>query len=228
MTDKGAWVVASLSTELGRNLVAFEKVEPALQAVVDAASEIASADAASITIRDRGRYRTAVSTDDRISHADRLQYELDEGPSLDATDDNEHYLIPDVANDSRWPRWGPRAASLGVGSVLAVHIRISEKSIGAINLYSASDRDYSVDDISVAYLLAAQVGAALAAVTKIENLALGMAGRSVIGQAQGIVMQKYDLDADRAWSTMVRLSQDSNVKVRALAEQIVGDRTLPG
>lgn len=227
MADKGAWVVASMSVQLGRDLVAHDDLQPALQTVVDVAPEIASADAASITVLDHGRYRTAATTDPSVVEADSLQYALGEGPCVDATDENEHYLISDVANDPRWPRWGPRAAGLGVGSVLAVHVRVGDTSIGAINLYSHAGRDYGLEDISVGYMLASQVGAALAAVTKIENLTVGMDRRTIIGQAQGIIMQKYDLDAGVAWNTMVRLSQDSNIKVRLLAEEIVSKRALP-
>ena len=61
-------------------------------------------------------------SDDRVLHADRLQYEFGEGPCLDAVWTNGVYLVPDLQADGRWPRWAPRAAELGVGASIWVHL----------------------------------------------------------------------------------------------------------
>ena len=52
-------------------------------------------------------------------------------------------------------------------------------------------------------------------------------GRTVIGQATGILMERFDLPPDRAFSVLSRMSQQQNVKLRELAEQIVTTRTVP-
>lgn len=52
--------------------------------------------------------------------------------------------------------------------------------------------------------------------------------RGVIGQAQGILMERFGLDADRAFGVLRRYSQDGNVKLRHVAEHLVVERQLPG
>ncbi len=49
------------------------------------------------------------------------------------------------------------------------------------------------------------------------------ANRDVIGQAKGIVMERFHLDAPRAFALLVRLSQAGNIKLRDIAEQLVAD-----
>lgn len=80
---------------------------------------VAGVDAASITLKEKNRWQTAASTHDQLVQADQLQYDLDQGPCVDATADADHYVVPDVAHDRRWDRWAPQAARLGLGSLLA-------------------------------------------------------------------------------------------------------------
>lgn len=68
----------------------------------------------------------------------------------------------------------------------------------------------------------------MGAVHKIDNLATGMAGRTLISQAQGIAMARHGIDAEPAWRAMVRISQDTNIKIRDLAAEIIRARQLPG
>lgn len=121
----------------------------------------------------------------------------------------------------------PQAASLGLGSLLAVHVNITAKPVGSLNLYTWSRRHYDADDIYLAYLLADQIGATLGAVIKIDNQSIGMTQRTRIGQAQGIVMEHHGMDAEPAWQAMVRISQDNNTKIRDLAAHIIDSRQLP-
>jgi hypothetical protein len=49
--------------------------------------------------------------------------------------------------------------------------------------------------------------------------------RAIIEQAKGMLMFVYGIDADTAFEKMRYLSQQHNVKLRALAERIVQDLT---
>ena len=52
--------------------------------------------------------------------------------------------------------------------------------------------------------------------------------RDVIGQAKGIIMERYNLDADAAFRTLKRISQDQNKKLHEIARQVTETRELPG
>lgn len=75
--------------------------------------------------------------------------------------------------------------------------------------------------------LAAHIGVALAGALEVENLEKALGGRTVIGQATGLLMERFDLTPDRAFDLLTRISQNKNLKLRQIAEQIVQTRTVP-
>ena len=60
-----------------------------------------------------------------------------------------------------------------------------------------------------------------------EGLNIALDGRKRIGQAQGILMERHGIDEDQAFAVLKRYSQDHNIKLRDLAEQLVATRSLP-
>lgn len=64
-----------------------------------------------------------------------------------------------------------------------------------------------------------------AAQTEVEQLRVAMQSRATIEQAKGIVMAQYGLSAESAWNYLVRESQSNNVKLRAVAEDMVRNVT---
>jgi AmiR/NasT family two-component response regulator len=60
------------------------------------------------------------------------------------------------------------------------------------------------------------------------TLAQAIDARKLIGQAMGILMERFDLDGNRAFEVLRRYSQDTNTKLRDVAQQLVDTRTLPG
>ena len=164
-----------------------------------------------------------------LDRGDALQYELDEGPCLDAI--REHALVEsgDVAADPRWPRWAPRAAGeLGVGSMLCVQLYTSENAHGALNMYSGSRDAFGPDSHHLASTFAAVAAAAISAARTEEQLQSAVQTRTLIGQAQGIIMERYSLKPGRAFAVMSRVSQDANIKLVDVAREIVETRRIPG
>ena len=58
-------------------------------------------------------------------------------------------------------------------------------------------------------------------VRSVEGMRDALRTRKVIGQAIGIVMERYSLNEDRAFQFLVRLSQSGNVKLRTVADDLV-------
>jgi len=75
--------------------------------------------------------------------------------------------------------------------------------------------------------MAAMAAVALARSINDEQLAAAIETRTVIGQAIGMVMERYRLDEDRAFSVLRRISSQENVKLRDVAKQLVSTRDLP-
>jgi len=178
-------------------------------------------------IRGRGKFETVGPSAQVVADADRLQYTLAEGPCVDAATSSQTVLSADLATDERWPRWGPAAAELGFHSVLSAELHAGGHRIGSINLYGAVGRKFTHEDADVARLFASHAAAALAAVSLREGLQNALDTRTIIGQAQGVLMERFEIDADRAFAILRRYSQDGNRKLTDVARTVVETLQLP-
>ena len=199
------------------------------RAVIIATQIIPGCDAAGVCVVYRGdRVDTHATSDDALRQVDVLQHELDEGPCLDALREDHTVISNDLSADDRWPQWGPQVVErLGMLSSVSYRLYVTDQDLGALNLYGREASAFSAEDVHDGQALAAHVGVALAAAQEVEHLEKALGGRTVISQATGILMERFDLSPDRAFSVLSRLSQQQNVKIRVLAEQIVTTRSLP-
>jgi hypothetical protein len=174
----------------------------------------------SLTRKD-GRIETIAPTGPLATRADLLQYELREGPCLDAALGEPVVRVGDLGTDGRWPVFGPKAAALGFGAHVAFQFRAEPHIRGALNLYSGEPYGLDQDSVHLGSLYAGQVAVAMGWARQGETMNEALATRNVIGQAVGIVMERYCLDADRAFAFLVRLSQSGNLKLRQVAASLV-------
>ncbi|MBD8605836.1 GAF and ANTAR domain-containing protein [Aeromicrobium sp. CFBP 8757] len=179
-------------------------------------------------MRRRRTFETVVSSAPVVLEADGLQQRLREGPGVDPAMPSRTIMSADLARDTRWPRWGPVVVDLGLVSVLSAELRAAGQRIGVINFYGDHVRQFTEQDAHVASLFASHAAAALAAVTLRENLQNALDSRTIVGQAQGVLMERFDVDADRAFTILRRYSQDGNVKLTDVARALVDSRELPG
>lgn len=198
-------------------------------AVTAAVQVIKGCDLAGASVAHQGGIDTSAGSGPDIKQLDSLQYEMGEGPCLDALKEHETVTSRDLAQDSRWPRWGPHvAAEIGLRSILSYRLFTTSSTLGALNLYSYAPEAFDFDDTHDGMALAAHVAVALAGAQNIENLERAITSRTVIGQAEGILMERFDLSAARAFDVLRRVSQDSNTKLHAVADRLVRTRRTPG
>ena len=176
---------------------------------------------------------TPVASDDVVRRGDALQYQLGEGPCLDAMRRQEIVISPNLGEEARWPEWTPRATSvLGVKAMMALWLSTSVNpdgadSYGALNLYSDSKDPFGPNEYAIAQALAAQISVALATHREIRGRGIAMTSRTIIGQAEGILMEKLGIDADQAFAYLRRVSQNENRKLIMICHEIVNTRRLP-
>lgn len=184
-------------------------------------------DAGIMLVHSRVRVETAASTSDRVLRSHELQRELDEGPCLDVLETGASYLVADVATDSRWPAWGPAVAELGVHSAMSVLLETRERRYGSLNLYADRPGAFDSNDLATAMIFARHASIALANAHQEQGLLVAIDARKVIGQAQGILMERFDIDSDRAFDVLRRYSQNHNQKLHAVASWLVENRQRP-
>ncbi len=185
---------------------------------------------AGVTLRRRrGRLESMAPSNPAVAESDALQHELREGPCVDAVTDAPVIASDDAARDQRWPRWGPAVAErFGFHAMLSVRLASNDRVHGALNLYALEPDAFDAYAVDVATLLATHVSVALRSALAHEDLRLAVDSRLRIGQAQGILMERYSLDVARAFELLSRVSQQRNVRLIELADHVVEHRTLPG
>ena len=186
-------------------------------------------DAAAVSLVAAGRrIQPAAGTSGDAVRAEQLQGALGEGPGRAAAQSCEPVSCEDLTAETRWPMWAHDAAELDFRSSLAVPLHERGRVFAVLHLFSGRPEAFDTARISLATLLARRSSVALAAVKRTEHLQKAVDARTVIGQAEGILMERYGLDADAAFSVLRRYSQQGNLKLRAVAEQVVRERALPG
>lgn len=203
--------------------------EHALTLTVELVGAVVECDHASITlVRADQTLETVASSDETAEAADALQYELSEGPCVAAAIDGAMYVVPETATDSRFPHWGPRVASeVGLHSVLSLRLFTSRDALGALNIYAASPRSFGEPEIESAHTVAAHASVALARARSERNLWAAIESRHLIGQAQGMLIERYRITPEQAFAVLKRYSQATNHKLVTIAADLLHDRKLP-
>jgi GAF domain-containing protein len=217
-----------------RILFSAGDVKDTLAQVVNVAvSTIEGCDFAGLFVMQGGVVTTPVSTDPVVEEVDALQQQTGEGPCLDAIAQRAIFYADDLSGDPRWPSFGPRAAEKGMRSALALPL-VANGTDGAVNLYARYPAAFGVVDRGKGVLLAAMASVALTAAhsfedeeRRIDNLQSALTSREVIGQAQGILMERERIAADQAFDILRRASQYLNIKLREVAQTLVDTGERP-
>jgi GAF domain-containing protein len=218
-------VFAALAAELQQEP---DEAVTSLAIVTRMRALVPEADQVSLTIRTPRGHKTLASSDAVAQEADALQYALGEGPCVEIADTGGWLRSGDVSSDSRYPAGGPRAAALGVGSLLAVAVTDRDEPMGALNLYSGTTGAFADRDVvDLALVYAVHATTALSSARRASTLQTAVSSRHVIGMAQGIAMERYGIDQHQSFELLRRLSSTTNVKLRDVATQIVETRAIP-
>jgi GAF domain-containing protein len=219
-------VFARLAVELHRESGVEETIDAVLQFALLA---VGCTHAGVVLARRAGRLEPAASTAPVVGQIDQLQLDYGEGPALTSVADRNDVglLVKDLALDERWPVWGPEAAALGLRSALALRLHTGGPTLGVLELFHPVPDAFGADEDAVAHILARHASVAVATARQEASLWQAVDARKLIGQAQGILMERFDLDADQAFAVLRRYSQDYNVKLRDVADGLISTRNLP-
>ncbi|WP_166367402.1 GAF and ANTAR domain-containing protein [Aeromicrobium camelliae] len=216
-------------TRIVTELSELADLDKSIDHVTSSARWLFGADEAGVTlIKPGAKLETVAPTADLAARADSMQHELGEGPCIDAATEAQIVRTDDPANDERWPRWGPAIAELGVRSSISVDLVNQQLRLGALNLYGKRHEQFAHLDPDELRTYATHVMAVLGATHRIESLETALETRTVIGQAEGMLMERFSIDAVTAFAVLRRASQQSNVKLRDLAEQLVQKGDISG
>jgi transcriptional regulator with GAF, ATPase, and Fis domain len=185
--------------------------------------------AASVTVLDdKDRPSTIAATDDKTYELDRRQYVLHDGPCLDAARRQQINRWTRREAEQLWPDFTSLAEEMDLHSYLSAGLGLAGRRLGALNLSSHSPDGFSQLDEELISLFTVPAAAAIVVVGRYSEardlaaqLEHALRSRAVIDQAIGIVMAESRCDADQAFATLSRASNNRNMKLRDLATEIV-------
>lgn len=212
--------------ELARSMAAPRKLEHVLADVTAAAVElIPGADIAGVLlVKKGGQFESLADTDSLAEKLDALQYEFGEGPCAQAALQATVVRADDLRSEQRWPRYSPAAVELGILSSLSFRLYTANRTAGALNLFGLQPNVWDTEAETVGAVLAAHGAAAIMAGRHGEEMQSALASRDRIGQAKGIIMERYGVDEVRAFDMMRALSQESQSKLVDVAQRVIDTR----
>ena len=204
-------------------------VESTLQAITAAAvSTVPGADECSISyVIGRRTVEPRASTSELPGRLDTLQQELQQGPCLDAVWEEEVVRVDDLRSEQRWPDFTRQASDHGMGSMMCFQLFVVGDQLGAMNLYSRTPHAFDDECLEIGQMFAGHAAVALAGAEHEEHLRAGMSSRDIIGQAKGILMERFRLTADQAFGVLSRVSQEMNRKLVDVAAELTETGALP-
>ncbi|TDD63396.1 ANTAR domain-containing protein [Kribbella antibiotica] len=223
---KSAEAFSRLATELQE----VDGIDKTVEAVVQFALHAVRCRYASVVLIAQGRRpEVLASTDPRLAELYQEQINAGDGPLLTAIRDRAALSIPDLQTETRWsPQLTSRLIAAGIYSAVHLPLTVTGRAGGVLNLYGAKPGAFTEDDLAIAHILARHAAIAIAAARHQATMQQAVDARKLIGQAMGILMERYNLDGDRAFEVLRRYSQDNNRKLRDVAQDFINTRKLPG
>jgi GAF domain-containing protein len=223
--------VTSALSDLAGVLDAEEDLGRGLQRSVDMLIQaVPAADMASVTVLRGDKGETVASSNEQVWAIDGDQHAAGEGPCLEAARTGQVVRTSVAEARRRWPRFARSARAAGVQSYLCCPLMIDAEFAGSLNLYSEHPHGFADFDVALLRLYSTAACAAIANARRYAHarelaahLRRALDSRAVIDQAIGALMARRGLTAGQAFGELSRQSQNTNVKLRDLATQLVED-----
>jgi GAF domain-containing protein len=214
--------------DLARTLQDEKDLENTLAAIVRTAAEtVPGAQEASISsVAHRREVHTIAATGELPRAVDQAQYDTGQGPCLETLYEQQTVRLPDLTTEQRWPDFSARTTELGLGSMLSVQLYVHGSDLGALNLFSRERDAFDDESEQVALLFASHAAVALVGAQEQEQLHTALNSRDVIGQAKGILMERYKITDHDAFRLLIVASQTTNIKLAEVAKRLAQTGTL--
>lgn len=218
--------LAETFADITRILIAEPDVQHTLDRMCDwLVHTVEGCDHAVVTlVKDHG-FDSRASSDEVGPAVDAIQFEVDEGPCVQAIRDHATLQVDDLSTEPRWPRFSRRAAeTTGVRSMLAFRLFVSTDTLGSLNLYSKRPEAFTDDSIAIGTIFATHASAALRAAQAKESLTQMrqlLAARELIAQAKGILIGRQGVSAEAAMEMLCRGAERLKIELRELARRVV-------
>ncbi|MET4592227.1 GAF and ANTAR domain-containing protein [Arthrobacter sp. 754] len=225
IANHDAAVIGGLASKLGdlaRELQQQQDPDTLLTDIVHAALDLIPhvADASVSLVTGRRTVESRAASGELPRRIDALQSEIGQGPCVDAAYDERIVRVPDLSRESRWPEFAKAAYAAGARSMLSFQLFVEGDNLGALNLYGDDVNIFDEESEQVGLLVAAHAAVAFSGAQEISQLNQALGTRDLIGQAKGILMERFKISPQQAFHILTRASSDTNIKLRDVADHL--------
>lgn len=215
--------------EAAREMAGARRPDDALQQVARMAVDlIDSCDVSGVCVLRKGAHDTCAHTHDSVQLMDDLQRELGEGPSVTELLTMDVIAVRDLTTDAPWPQWGEQVVKrTGLRSYLGFRLFTGADSIGTLNLYAYESDAFDHQDQLDGLVVAAHAAVALDAAVRHDQMHTALTSRQLIGEATGILRERFELTSEQAFGVLKRISSQQNIKLFAVAQHVLDTGQLP-
>ncbi|QNE18181.1 GAF and ANTAR domain-containing protein [Kribbella qitaiheensis] len=218
---------AKLFGRLAAELHELEEVDVTVDGVIRYALQAVWCTYASVVLIVKRRPQILALTDPQLAKLYPGQIDAAAGPRLTVLHDGTALLIADVETETRWPtQWRDSVLEAGIHSAIHLPLVVAGRAQAVFSLYIDQPHGFDDNDVEVAHILAQHASVAISTARHRVSMHQAVDARRAVGQAIGILMERYDLDTDRAFEVLKRYSQDTNHKLRAVADELIATRHL--
>ncbi|OBG69346.1 GAF and ANTAR domain-containing protein [Mycobacterium sp. E3339] len=184
---------------------------------------VAGSQYAGITLAEKSRaVNNVVATHQYPIVLDAIQNRYGEGPCVEAAWRHHVMHVDDLTAEERWPRYRRHALEqTPIRSILSFELFVNHDSLAALNFYADSPHAFGDDAVDLGAVFATHVALAWSVMRRQDQFRSALASRDIIGQAKGIIMERFGLDAVEAFELLTRLSQQSNTRLIDIAHGLV-------
>lgn len=221
----GCAVVVAQLAEMVSNLDRRETdtVAGLNELIGDGVLHVAGSQYAGITLAERSKSVTNVAATHQYPIVlDEIQNQYGEGPCVEAAWRHHVMHVEDLGAEGRWPRYRRYALEqTPIRSILSYELFVDSGSMAALNFYAESPHAFPDDAVELGAVYAAHIALAWSILRRQDQFRSALASRDMIGQAKGIIMERFNLDAVEAFELLTRLSQQSNTRLIDIARGLI-------
>lgn len=179
--------------------------------------------------------RLVASSSEAMRVVELFELQAQEGPCLDAYRTGEQVEHENLrAGTGRWPRFATVAVEAGFRSAFALPLRLRDKTIGAMNLFSVAQIPMGEDDVLVARAFAdlaaisvVQHGAATETQRVTEQLTQALESRVLIEQAKGVIFEREGVDMAEAFDRLRNYARSHSLRLTEVAQSAIDGSLSP-
>jgi transcriptional regulator with GAF, ATPase, and Fis domain len=194
-----------------------------------AAVEVPGAQYAGVTVtRNAKQIDTPAATHKWPILLDEIQQLHREGPCLTAAWEEKIIHVANLETDNRFTLYRRDALKqTPIRSIMAFQLFIAGETMGALNVYAEKPHVFGPESRAIGQVFAAHSSVTWNAARRDEQFKRALASRDAIGQAKGMIMERYGVDAIQAFALLRKLSQDSNVPLIQVASELIAAAQSP-